>query len=265
MAKLSISRAWDESRGVLGRDGALLATVAVALLVLPGIVSDLVSPEAPQGQLPAPGAWMIVTGIAILIGLVGQLAIIWMAMGSQASVGEAINHAVRRAPSYIAATIIWVFPFACVIYLLMRGITPDNPSPAAGLGLLVVLPVMIFFFVRLMLAAPVATAEQRGPLEILKRSWRLTSGSWWRMFAFFALLIIAAIIVLIAVGAVVGLLTSLVFGDIEPMTVGALVVSALTQIAGAALTVVFVVMLARIYVQLAGGTAAEASVPTTGH
>ena len=55
MAKLSISRAWDESRGVLGRDGALLATVAVALLVLPGIVSDLVSPEAPQGPLPVRG------------------------------------------------------------------------------------------------------------------------------------------------------------------------------------------------------------------
>lgn len=264
MAKLSISEAWDESRGVLGRDGALLATIAGALLVLPGIVSDLVTPEAPQGQLPPPGAWLIVAGIAILIGLVGQLAIIWLAMGSRASVGEALSHALRRAPSYIAATIIWVFPFACAVFLLMRNVTPDNPSPAAGLGLLVVLPVMVFFFVRLILTAPVATAEQRGPLEILKRSWRLTAGNWWRLFGFFVVFAIAALVVIIAIAAVVGLLTSLVFGDPDPMTVGALVVSALTQIAGAALTVVFIVMLARIYVQLAGGGEAEASVPTTG-
>ena len=56
------------------------------------------------------------------------------------------------------------------------------------------------------------------------------------------------------------------WGWITPatMTVGALVVSVLTQLAGAALTVVFIVMLARIYVQLAGEGSAEASVPTSG-
>lgn len=264
MAKLSISQAWDESKGVLARDGALLATVAIALLVLPGVIGDLVTPDAPPGQLPSPGPWLIVAGIAVVIGLVGQLAIIWLAMGSGASVGEALRHALRRAPSYIAATIIWVFPFALAIYALMISITPENPSPAAGLALLVLFPVMLFFFVRMMLTSPVATAEERGPLEILKRSWRLTGGSWWRLFGFFVVLVVAAIIVMVAVAAIVGLLTRLVFGDIEPMTVGALVESLLTQLAGAALTVVFIVMLARIYVQLAGDRPAEVSVPTSG-
>jgi hypothetical protein len=264
MAKLSISRAWDESKGVLARDGTLLATVAIALLVLPGVIGDLVTPDAPPGQLPSPGPWMIVAGIAVLIGLVGQLAIIWLAMGSGASVGESLKHALGRAPSYIAATIIWVFPFALAIYALMISITPENPPPAAGLALLVLLPVMLFFFIRMILTSAVATAENVGALAILKRSWRLTAGSWWRLFGFFLVLVVAAVIVMVAVGVIVGLLARLVFGEIEPMTVGALVQSLLTQLAGAALTVVFIVMLARIYVQLAGDRSAEVSVPTSG-
>ncbi len=265
MAKLSISKAWDETKAIIARHGGLLATVALALLVLPGIVSDLVTPEAQQGQFPPIGPWMIVTAVAVLIGLVGQLAIIWLAMGSGATVGEAIRHGLRRAPSYIAATLIWALPFGLVVYALMKQITPEDPSPGAALGLLILLPVLIFFVVRLILSAPVAAAEEIGPIEIIKRSWRLSAGSWWRLFGFFAVFIVAALIVLAAVGIVVGIFTRLVFGQIEPMSVGALVVAIVTQLAGAALTVVFVVMLARIYVQLAGDRSAEASVPTSGH
>lgn len=265
MAKLSISTAWDETRAIIARHGGLLATVALALLVLPGVVSELVSPETPQGQFPPFGSWMIVAAVAVIIGLVGQLAIIWLAMGSGASVGEAIRHGLRRAPSYIAATLIWVFPFGLAIYALMKGITPDDPSPAAGLGLLVLLPVMIFFVIRMILTAPVAAAEDIGPIGIIKRSWQLTGGSWWRLFGFFAVLVVAALVVLAAVGAVVGVLTRLAFGELEPLSVGALVVAIVNQLAGAALTVVFIVMLARIYVQLTGDRSAEASVPTSGH
>jgi hypothetical protein len=264
VAKLSISKAWDETRGIIGRHGGLLVTVALALLVLPGVISELVSPEAQQGQLPPLGAWMIVAAIAVLIGLVGQLAIIWLAMGSGASVGEAIRHGLRRAPSYIAATLIWALPFGLAIYALMKGIRPEDPSPAAGLGLLVLLPVMIFFVIRMILTAPVAAAEEIGPIEIIKRSWQLTAGSWWRLFGFFAVLVVAALVVLAAVGAVVGSMTRLAFGELEPMSVGALALAVVNQLAGAALTVVFVVMLARIYVQLAGDRSAEASVPTSG-
>ena len=265
MAKLSISKAWDESRAIIARHGGLLATVALALLVLPGVVSELVSPETPQGQFPPLGAWVIVAALAVLIGLVGQLAIIWLAMGSGASVGEAIRHGLRRAPSYIAATLIWTLPFGLAIFALMRGMTPGAPSPSVGLGLLILLPVLIFFVIRMILTAPVAAAEEIGPIEIIKRSWRLSAGSWWRLFGFFAVLIVAALIVLAAAGVMVGILTRLLFGDVEPMSVGALVVALVNQLAGAALTVVFIVMLARIYLQLAGDRSAEASVPTSGH
>jgi len=45
MARLSTSRAWEESRRVFTHDGGLLTAVALALLVLPDIVAGVVAPS----------------------------------------------------------------------------------------------------------------------------------------------------------------------------------------------------------------------------
>ena len=97
MAKLSISKAWDETRETLKRDGGLLVTIALALMVLPGIVRELVTPAAPAGQLPKVGYWVIVAVIALIIALAGQLAVIRLAIGSRLTVGEAIGHGLAYA------------------------------------------------------------------------------------------------------------------------------------------------------------------------
>ena len=266
MAKLSISKAWEESRGTLADNASLLTTVALALFVLPGVVSDLVTPSAPPGEIPPPGAWMIVVAVALLIALVGQLAVIRLAIGSRLTVGQAIGHGARRAPSYFLATLLWTLPFLLVGVVLfgMIGKDPQNAPPAAILGLLIVAIVMLFFAIRMVMSSPVASAENLGPVGILRRSWRLTDGHWLRLFAFFLLFLIAVLIAVTAVGAIAGLLAELVLGGTEPLSVGALFVSLVTQIVSAAVSVVLMVMLARIYVQLAGEGEAEASVPTSG-
>jgi len=46
-SKLSISRAWDETREIFRRDGGLLVSVALALIVLPAIVVGIVAPPEP--------------------------------------------------------------------------------------------------------------------------------------------------------------------------------------------------------------------------
>jgi hypothetical protein len=260
--KLSLSRAWDESKDVLRRDGSLLATVALALMVLPGVVSELVMPPASGAQLPEPGSWIAVAVVAILVGLVGQLAIIRLVIGSRMTVGEAIRYGAQRAPAYVAAMLIWIVPFSFVAGLLI-GLTAQVPGVRAGV-LLAAVAATLFLFVRLIVASAVATAEPVGPMGILSRSWQLTGGNWWRLFAFAVLLVIALLVVMVAVGAIASLLSTAVFGKVEPMSVGALVVALISQIAVAALSVVFLVMVSRIYLQLAAGGQAEASVPSSG-
>lgn len=262
--KLSLSNAWDETRDVLGREGRLLTVVALALIALPGSVQALVTPAAPPGELPEPGVWIIVALVAIVIGIIGQLAVIRLAIGPQTSVGEAIAHGARRMPVYLGAMLLWIAPFLVLAYFLMDSIRGANPNAAAVLGFFLVMLVVLFIAVRLIIASAVASSENQGSVGILKRSWELSSGNWWRLFAFLILFLIAAMCVMIAVGAVIGVIVGLVLGAPEPMSVGALLIALVTQLAVAAVTIVFLVMLARVYLQLAGRGAAEASVPSSG-
>ncbi|WP_309661087.1 glycerophosphoryl diester phosphodiesterase membrane domain-containing protein [Sphingomonas sp.] len=265
MAELSISRAWDETRTVIARDGSLLTTIALALFVLPGVVSDVAAPEAPAGQLPKFGYWTVLTIIALLITLVGQLAVIRLAIGSGLTVGEAIRHGARRTPAYLAATLMWLLPFLVVAMLITGKVVgpAKAASPAAALGLILLCGVLLFFAIRMLMTSPVASAEPVGPVEILRRSWQLTRGHWLRLFGFFVAVIIAAVVTIIAVSAVGGILAQLIFGGVAPLTVGALLVALLIQVVSALVSVILMVMLARIYVQL-GGEGAAVKVPTSG-
>ncbi len=122
----------------------------------------------------------------------------------------------------------------------------------------------VYLGARLITATAVASAENHGPVGILQRSWALSRGKWWRLFGFLALFVIAAIALTLATEALTGLLVQILFGTPEPMSVGALVRALIGNLVIAAVTIVFLVMLARIYLQLAGPETVEASVPSSG-
>ena len=265
MTKLSISRAWDESKAVIARDGSLLTTIALALFVLPGVISDMVTPAAPPGELPKPGYWIVLAVLALLVALVGQLAVIRLAIGSDLTVGEAIRHGAQRAPAYLAATLVWVLPVLLAAVLLAAKVVgpPANASPMAALALILLCGVVLWFAIRMLMTSPVASAEGVGPMEILRRSWQLTKGHWLRLFGFFVGILIGAVVAVTAVAAIGGILAKIIFGGVEPLTVGALFIALLVQIVSGAVSVILMVMLARIYVQL-GGEGAAVKVPTSG-
>src|SRR4051812_26348187 len=95
MTKLSISRAWDDCRDILARESQLIAPVALALFVVPGIVLGVTSPLAQSGQM-SKGVAGIVIAAVFVISLIGQLSIARLALVPQISVGEAIAHGARR-------------------------------------------------------------------------------------------------------------------------------------------------------------------------
>ena len=264
---LSISKAWDETKAILVRDGRLIGAVALALFVLPGLVLDLTYPDTPPATFPKPGPWMAVALAVMVISLSGQLAMIRLAMGPQLTVAEAIRHGVSRFLSYFGAVLIWLLPLATIGYALSNQVlaNPDNPQPAAALGLLVLTAVLAYFTVRFSLNAAVASAESASPLVILRRSWALTAGHWWKLFGFVFLFGVAVLALLIAVEAVIGIFAKLALGGMEQGTVGGLLVALVSQLVSAAAYSTFFVMLARIYVQLAGkGAGAVVGVPNSG-
>lgn len=278
MATVSISRAWTETREIMAREGKLLITVAAALFLLPQVLVTLISGESAQASPAEVGPAMILTLIAAIIGLVGQLAVARLAAGPAASVRDAIGHALKRTLPLLGALILLIVALAIIVIVAamilaaLGAIELEGGRPQGGnlvTLLLVMLIPMFYLAVRLLPMTPVAALERSGPIAILRRSWDLTRGHWLRLAGFVLLFVIAALILMAFVALIAGLITTALFGKAEPMTVGALIVALLTGIAQALVTLVYVVMLSRIYVQLAGGAGGgdrlvEPSVPNSG-
>jgi hypothetical protein len=272
MRALSISAAWEETKAILARDGQLLVTVALALVAFPTAVNALVNPDR-MNNASTPWWVDLISVLASLIALAGQLALIRLAIGPSITVGGAIAHGLRRMPIYFLSVLMVVVgliivALPLVLLLSALGVPVDAkgvpPSPTTIVVGLFYLAIILFFGVRLLLSSPVASAEDQGPIGILVRSWHLTSGHWWPLFGFLLLIIVSAIVLLLAIGSAVGVVIGLVVGPIEPMSAAALVLALVQSLVSAAITTLFAVMLARIYVQLSGYGDAQASVPSSG-
>jgi Membrane domain of glycerophosphoryl diester phosphodiesterase len=271
MASLSISRAWDEARHVLTHDGRLLATVALALVALPSAINGLINPA---GMSASSAPWVdFVVFLASIVALAGQLALIRLAVGPSVTVGGAIAHGFARLPIYfvsvlllVAGLIVIAIPFAFVLASLgvsVGGKSPTLNGPAALVGL-IFLVVAIVLGVRFILSSAVASVEDAGPVAILKRSWQLTSGVFWPLLGFLLIFLVAAIVLMIAVGSAFGVLTGLLIGPIQPMSTSALLIALVQALVSAAVSTLFAVMLARIYLQLAGRGEPQVRVPNSG-
>jgi len=271
MRQLSISAAWEEAKAILQRDGGLLLTVALALVALPSLVSGLVNP---QGMSASSSPWLdLITFIASVVALAGQLALIRLAIGPSVTVGGAIGHGLRRMPIYFVAVLMlvvgaFVLAIPCVFVLGALGVPLNvRPIPVSGpvvLVSLLLVAVLVFFGVRLLMSSAVASAEDVGPVGILTRSWKLTAGHWWPLFGFLLIFVVSALVLLLAVGAAVGSIVALLLGAPQPMSTAALLIGLVQALVSAGITTLFAVMLARIYLQLSGSEGAQPSVPRSG-
>ena len=270
MRGLSISAAWDESKAILARDGRLLMTVALALVAFPSAVNNLINPA---GTGTASPLWVdAVTFVVTLLTLTGQLALIRLAIGPSITVGGAISHGFQRLPAYCLVVVIllvglFLLALPCAVVLAVLGVPlearPLHLTPAATVVLLIYLSIAVYFAVRLVLTSAIASAEDAGPISILRRSWRLTGGNWWTLFGFLMIFVVGAIVLLVAIGSAAGVIVNLLVGTVQPMSAAALLVALVQAVVSAAITSLFSVMLARIYLQLAGRDI-HASVPRSG-
>jgi hypothetical protein len=271
MAALSISKAWDETKAILARDGRLIASVALALVALPTAVTGVIDPKGMSGSAPT---WVdVLVLLASLLALAGQLAVIRLALGPSTTVGAAIAHGLRRVPVYLLSALLIVLvllilaiPFAVVMSL--SGVPLEGgtiPMTRTTVLLVFLFFALVFFLaVRMLMTAPVASAEHAGPIAIIFRSWTMTADHWGRLLGFLLMFFVGAIVVLLAIGAIAGVTAELLLGPVEAMSPSALLVALVGAAANATITALFAVMLARIYAQLTGGGQAQASVPSSG-
>lgn len=261
MAALSISRAWDETKAVLRRDGRLITPIALAFLLLPGVVSELAMPNVePSASTVAKQILMV---IVLLLGFIGQLAVQWLSIHSGETVGGAIRRAISRVPALLVAGLLIIVPLSILLVPFAAPImaNPENPPPAAMVGILAILLAVMLPLCRLSLAAPVTVAERAGPIAMLRRSWGLTSGSTFKLYGFLLLVLFLALILIAAVQMAVGSVAILAFGQPEPWSLSALIIALASQAVATIVSVTLSIIFARLYVQATGDQEQIASVP----
>lgn len=262
MSSLSISRAWEETRSLLAQDGRLYGSVALALIALPSVINMLLSPTGVNAATD-PFWKAAVAFVASLIALAGQLALIRLAVGPSTTVGAAITHGLRRTPFYVMVVILLILGLVVLsipgaIILIAAGVPITSTgvrlpnSPAMLVAGMLYLAIAVFVGVRMILSAPITSAEDVGPIRILRRSWVITQGHWWELFGFVAAFVVAAMIVAFAVSSALGIVLRLTVGPLEPMSGAALVNGLVQSVVSAGISTLFSLMLARIYVQLRG-------------
>lgn len=271
MAALSISKAWDETKKIVNRDGKLLVSVALALIVFPAAVLGLLSPPL---ATEAPPKWVQLVSLVVgLVGIAGQIALIRLALFPATVVGDAIASGFRRLlPTFVALVlvILGLVLLLLPIFVLIAGTgsfdaaAAGKVTPEAGRALLLVLLLGFLAIARFQLITPVGGAEEIGPIRILIRSWELSKGHYGRLLAFVGLTLLLLLIIVLFLGQILGtLLVGSVAGEIAPFSLGALVAGLIAGVAQGAFSILVSVMIARIYAQLAGRVV-EPSVPSSG-
>ncbi|HWV78251.1 MAG TPA: glycerophosphoryl diester phosphodiesterase membrane domain-containing protein [Isoptericola sp.] len=186
-----------------------------------------------------------------VIGRKLSLGEVWERL--QGRVGRLIGWSLLRTLAGAVLAFVWFF----VLVLLVAAVSEQSVGGAIGLGLVLGLGyvvVMVWLGVRVGLVAPALALEGQGLGRTLARAWRLTRGSFWRLFGIYLLALVivsaAAYIITIPLSVVAGMIGG-TGGSIETLTTATLVVSVLSSVITAAITVIFVgAVVALLYIDV---------------
>lgn len=217
------NRAWTDAANMVTANRDLLLALAGVFLVVPAFAVTMLLPP-PQ---PAEGAEFeailatmgdyyrsnaVVLVAMALFQMIGTLSILALFTDTRRpTVGEAIRQGFRYTPTAIAAQLILGMAIGAMVLLpVMLGGATKSPGFTA-LSLLAAFGLGVWAMVRLSLVAPAVVADRlANPLRALERSWRLTEGHALRLLAFYALVVIGFLVVMLVAEGVTRLLLALV-------------------------------------------------------
>lgn len=259
--KFDMGEAWATATGLLSKNKDVILVVAGVFFFLPYVASTLLFPQAMTPEQVNPedlsavsdavlqayaDYWWVILIVFVTQGI-GTLALLTLLTDrAKPTVGEAIARGASGFLSYFAANLIFVFALGTILTIALL-ITP----------FLVVLaiPVMFYAMVKFSLVMPaIAIDGIRNPIKAISRSWSLTKGNSFRLFAFYVLLVIALMVVTLIITMVLAVLLAAIGGQIE--TIGNALVASLIN---AGFVVLFLGILAGVHRQLAGDRPEELS------
>lgn len=254
-----MSAIWDETAAMMRREGHLMVPVALATVGIGGMISGITQPETAAEGLGAIGLLGFIIGI--ITQIVGNLAIIGLALTPGMSVAESLRLALNRFPKMLAigglfliALLIMMIPVAAIIKFngtpISAGMTVQNLSPIALLLILFIGAVMLFFTARLMTLSAMIVDRNPPLFDAIKSSFAATRGIAGKIIGVALLYFIVTIVITGAVGAIAGILFGMIGKVVGAPLLGKGLTVLVTGLVAALLSIVSSVFAAMLYRKL---------------
>ncbi|MCK0129208.1 hypothetical protein [Erythrobacter sp. F6033] len=266
-----MNAAWSRAMVLARENFSLLVVIAGIFLMLPTVaiylmipdMATLADPTANPDMTPEQMAelftpilgWMLPI---MLIQFVGYNAMVGLMGGDRPTVGQALGAGAKSVPSIIAAFILFMVAYmlasvAVVIpFALLAAAT--GVTAIGAIAPVMILLVAIFLATRFSLTMPVVMIEATlNPFRAMKRSWDLTGPQQWRVMAFWGILVIAYIVILLLVSGAIGVFAAMAGSGIASKLILGISNGILAIIVG----IVQCALAVSIYSQLAGPNEAE--------
>jgi len=259
-----MSEAWREATAMIKANREVLAIIAGIFFLLPSVAMGFAlpdmnavfsDPEAMQAQVLAFYAdwgWLII--LMLLVQVAGYLAMLALLRDrSRPTVGQAIGTGLKGLLPAIGSFLVLLLGLVLVgvALSLLAALLSMVLGQTGGVifGIVLALGLLAFFVyasVKLSLWAPlIAIDKVHNPLQVLRRSWRMTKGNSLSLFVFYLLLAVVYLVISLVLGVIVSAL-ALVLGE----SAGLIVSAVLTGIIGAVAAVIYVAVLAAVHRQL---------------
>lgn len=256
---VSMSAIWDETAALIRRESHLLVPVALATVGIGSVVSGLTQPETPAAGLGAMGALGFILGN--ILGLIGNLALMALALMPGMSVAESLRLAVARMPKmigivalFLIALVVMMIPIAIIIILSGASITPNMTAEelptmavvfALGIGAALV-------YASARLATLSATVVDRNPpiIEAIKSSFASTQGIAAKIVGVVLLFFVVTLVVSGAAASISGILFGMLGKAVGAPLLGKGLAVLVTGMVSALLSIVSTVFGAMLYRKL---------------
>lgn len=228
------NRAWNEASRAVSANKEVVLAIAGVFFLLPQLVFSIFfpAPEIPKGvteqqmmNIAAPYYASILPIVVpmLVCQCLGTLSLLCLLdPDRRPTVGEAIGGGLKGLVAYILAQIVLgvgllaVLLVPTTLFSMVGGIAGGVVGMAIGFGGAVLIGV------RLSLTAPVIGVDKlRNPVGAMVRSWGLTRGNTARIFGFYALLLLAMMVLMILANVVTLPISLLAPKHIADLAVGA--------------------------------------------
>jgi hypothetical protein len=256
---ISMSAIWDESAALIRRESHLLVPVALATVGIGAVISGLTQPETPAAGLGTMGMLGFVMGN--LLSLLGNLALMALALMPGMSVGESLRLAVARMPKmlgivavFLITLIVMMIPIVIILKIsgapISANMTAEDLPGVAILMALIVGAALLYASARLLTLSAFVVDRNPPIIEAIKSSFASTNGIVAKIIGVLLLFFVVTLVVSGAVASLSGILFGMLGKAVGAPLLGKGLTVLATGLVSALLSIVSTVFAAMLYRKL---------------